>query len=809
MRRLDFYVFREILGPLALGFSVYTFIMLVRFMFLSAEMIIRRGVPFSVVGELLLLTLPNIVVLTLPMALLFGILTAVGRLSSDSELVAIRASGISLAALYRPILVLSLLLTLFNTGITLYALPWGNANLQRLRLEIFSQSVSRQVEPRIFYDEWSDKVLYVFEVAPEGDRWLGVFLTQGLTTHESEVTVADWGEVKVDESGERVVLELGNATTHKVDLNNPDRYQRQDLKKMEILLEDSYTSSRRARISASKGLRELTLPELLDRLDRPDQDAEQRNLIQVEIHKKFAIPVACLVFGLFALPLGYNNRRGGKASGFALSIGVILVYYVLINNGEEAARFGKMEPWLAMWLPNLSLAAIGLFLLARRNRDKSLLLSRIDRWIREDVSGRLLHFSRRRDASRERRRQAQLRRQSEEGAAVRVRVRTFRPRLRFPNLMDRYVLRLFLTVLALVLVSALSLYVVADLSEKIDEILKNQISRQTVLAYYFYLSFQILYDVAPIVMLVATLLTFSLLSRSNEVTAAKALGLSLFRLSLPVVVAATLISGAAAYFQSEVLPLTNQRAQGLEDRIRGRETTQTMRRTDRWLFGRGGYIYNFLHYDPKTRTLQRLQAFKFNRSQTEARSPGSQKLEIESRLVAAHARYDPDLGDGDGGWRFEDGWVREFGGADGNNHYTPFVGAFEARNFNESPNFFAAELRRPEQMSYFELKSYLEDLRASGQSVPEMEVELYNKVAFPVTSLVMVLVALPFAFRLGRQGTLYGLGLSIVLGMVFFAVLALFRQLGVAGVLPAMVAVWSPGALFAVYAVYLFLGVRT
>src|SRR5437764_15022471 len=100
--RLDRYILSEITGPLALGFLVYTFILLLNFLFQSAEMIIRRGLPVAIVGRLLLYTLPNIVVLTIPMSLLFGILIAVGRLSSDSQLIAMRSSGISLVTLYRP-----------------------------------------------------------------------------------------------------------------------------------------------------------------------------------------------------------------------------------------------------------------------------------------------------------------------------------------------------------------------------------------------------------------------------------------------------------------------------------------------------------------------------------------------------------------------------------------------------------------------------------------------------------------------------------------------------------------------------------
>src|SRR4051794_11472163 len=356
-------------------------------------MIIRRGLPVSVVGKLLLLTLPNIVVLTLPMSLLFGTLIAVGRLSSDSELVAMRACGVSLLTLYRPILLLSGLFTILNMSLMIYVLPWGNHALQELRLEITTQSVAQQIEPRVFYEEWEGKVVYVFEVPQGSKRWKGVFLAESIpSSANNQITTADWGEVLVDKAGERIVLRLYNAVRHKVDLNAPDRYEVSRHKRLDLILDDQFATGQRAKLSASKGIREMTLKELREQRDDPASSAEQRNLAQVEIHKKFSIPVACLVFGLFALPLGINNRRGGKASGFALSIGVLIVYYIMLNNGEEAARFGKMPAWLAMWLPNLLLATLGDFLLVRRNRDKSLLLTRVDRWVREDVWGGFLRL---------------------------------------------------------------------------------------------------------------------------------------------------------------------------------------------------------------------------------------------------------------------------------------------------------------------------------------------------------------------------------------------------------------------------------
>lgn len=801
--RLDRYILTEILGPLGLGFLVYTFILLMRFLFQSAEMIIRRGLPVSIVGELLLVTLPNIVVLTLPMSLLFGILIAVGRLSSDSELIAMRSSGLSLLTLYRPILFLSTLFFLLNTWLMVYALPWGNHSLQQLRLAITTQSISQQVQPRVFYEEWEGKVLYVFESPPGEDRWKGVFLAESIpATEDNEITIADWGEVRVEPDGERVVLRLYNAVRHKVDLNAPDRYEISRHRRLDLILEEQFTSEQKAKISVSKGIRELTLGELQKLKKDPTASDEQRNLARVEIHKKFSIPAACIVFGLFALPLGINNRRGGKASGFALSIAVIVVYYILLSNGEEAARYGRLQPWVAMWAPNILMAAGGLFLMVRRNQDKSLLLTRLDRWVRQDVWRSLLALKSRRQA----RRRAK---QAESTGTIETAVESTEPerrqkrrpelvlllprvRLAFPNLLDRYVVRLFSRVFILVVMSGISLFVIFDLSETIDEILKNKVPSSIVLNYYKYNALQMFYDIAPIVVLITTLMTFSLLARTNEITACKALGMSLYRLALPALAASLLVTLFCGYLESEVLPASNAKVAQLKDRIRGSETVRTYRRADRqWLFGQGRYIYNYLHYDPQQQSLQRLQVFDFGEDHR-----------LSRRLIADSARY---LGEV---WQFSNGWSRSFNGVEVTD-YKRFNGDKIVR-YPETPTYFESEIRPPEQMRYSELEDYIEELKESGQPVPELQVQLRNKIAFPVVSLVMALVALPFAFRLGRQGgALYGLGISVVLGMVFMGILAFFTTLGEAGALPPAVAVWSPSAVFSILSLYLFLGVKT
>ncbi len=790
MTRLDRYILTETLGPLGLGFAVYTFILLIRFLFDSAELIIRRGLSGGEVLDLVLLSLPSIMVLTIPMALLFGILIAIGRLSSDSELVAMRATGMSLFALYRPILLLSVVLTGVNVYLMAGLLPRANHQLQVKRFEIIAQTAARQVEPRVFYEEWEGFLLYVSEILPGDDLWQGVFLAPAVPTGDNAITTARQGRLSVDDDGEQILLTLFDAITHQVDLRNPDHYQVIRHERLDVVLDDQFTSGQRANLSASKGVRELSLSELRQWRDDPERPDHLRNLASVEIHKKFAIPTACLVFGLFAVPLGFNNRRGGKSSGFGISIGVILIYYVMLSNGEDAARVGRASPWMAMWLPNLIFSAFGLFFMARRNRDKSLLLGRLDRWVRlVNLWGRIRRKAELRQEVRRAARQT-----ARERREVDLVLRLPRFSLRFPNRLDRYVAFLFARVFAIVVFSGLSIYIVSDLTEMASKILENNPGSAVVTRYYAYMSLQIFFEICPILVLVTTLLTFSILSRSNEVMAAKALGISLYRLAIPGLAVAALVAVGCVILQTEVLPASNQKVAEYKDVIRGRTGTRTYRHADRqWMFGQGDYIFNYLYFDPVRQLMKDVQVFEIDPDRR-----------LTRRIYASQAQFDSETER----WVFSDGWARSFSDTSeaqyqvyADPRYSPYP---------EPPDYFLSGNKRPEEMHFTELRDFIAELEHSGQKVPELEVELQNKFAFPTLSLVMCLVGLPFAFRIQRSGgAMYGLGVSLVLGIVMLAIFAFFSTLGETGALPPIAAVWSPSVLFAALSLYLFLGVRT
>src|SRR5258708_4020911 len=279
-------------------------------------------------------------------------------------------------------------------------LPRGNTRLQALRYELATSQASTAIQPRVFYDDYENLMIYVNDVDPHGE-WKGVFVADnrseespnanattpqqlidrgkhntaffGAQHGTTRIIVAESGKLSYIRKTKQIWLNLKNAETHFWDPRKADRYDQNHNDQQRMRLPDKGVSPGDS-FTRARGLRELNLAELYEQArisQNIHSEAEQEiyRLAWVEIHKKFAIPFAGIVFGIVGLPLGITNRRGGRSSGFSLSIGIIVVYYVLIINGEHLAGAGKISPVVGMWAPNALLLALGILALRRANRD--------------------------------------------------------------------------------------------------------------------------------------------------------------------------------------------------------------------------------------------------------------------------------------------------------------------------------------------------------------------------------------------------------------------------------------------------------
>ncbi|HEX3110172.1 MAG TPA: LptF/LptG family permease, partial [Thermoanaerobaculia bacterium] len=345
MKILTRYILKEMFGPTMLGLLFYTSIILMKQLFDLAGLIIRQSLALGTVMHLLGLSMPHIVVLTIPMSLLFGILIAVGRLSADSEIIAMRALGISTRTIYLPVFLFSFVIFLLNLYLMNTWLPRANAEFTRMRLEIATSGAQKEIRPRVFYDDFENVIVYVNDIEPRTGEWRGVFVADtrsedstakygstpaGISAAAAQehpnaaagamgqrsgqrVSVAQRGAIVVVKPQQQLWLNLYNSSTHIWDPRRPDRYDVNSNALQRIFLGDKYQTdpNRLAHSLREMDLRQLwTQQKLLARTT----DRETYNLAWVEIHKKFSIPFACIAFGVLGLPLGITNRRGGKSS---------------------------------------------------------------------------------------------------------------------------------------------------------------------------------------------------------------------------------------------------------------------------------------------------------------------------------------------------------------------------------------------------------------------------------------------------------------------------------------------------------------
>jgi lipopolysaccharide export LptBFGC system permease protein LptF len=257
------------------------------------------------------------------------------------------------------------------------------------------------------------------------------------------------------------------------------------------------------------------------------------------------------------------------------------------------------------------------------------------------------------------------------------------------------------------------------------------------------------------------------------------------------------LTGIVFLIQEEVMPASNYQAEELRNRMRGgtARTFDVLNR--RWIVGRQGQIYHYVYYDPRRRELNQLSIYEFD----------VQSWRLSRRTHVARAVWDPASSEKQPRWSATDGWVREFraGGADVGEYST-----FQTKTLAlEAPDYFGTEQPDSERMNYVQLKKYIGYLRAGGFDVTKPEVALQQKLAFPFIPLIMTLIAIPFAVTTGRRGALYGIGIGIVLAMVYWISSQVFAAIGSGGLVVPLLAAWAPNILFAGSAAYLLLTVRT
>lgn len=728
------------------------------------ETIFHGLVPSSLVYGLALALLPTVFVFTIPMAVLAGTIIGLGRIGSDSELVAMRAAGVGTWRIVWPALALGLIATAATFDLNLKEAPRAQQQLKSVALRSALYKLESPVEPRTFTSDIPGYVIYVRDGDKARGEWGRVFIQSQEADRSTVLYTARSGRIDSSDEKSELVLRDGMKTR----LPSPEaRDQSYPQERLDDL---------RVAFNTGRG-------NLLARMQKSDSDPDQmgwsdlrRKIAQstgpekreasMILHKRLAFSLSPLVFSLFGSALALRLRRGSRGFGVLISLFIMLIYYLLTLGGDQMARAGSLPPVVGAWLATALTMALGIVLLTVRRRE-------IGSWFKRTKEPAALIAD---DES------APARRLRRAGARRWV--------TRFPTLLDWGILRTMGLSFLFGFVALVLIFNVFTTFELWRFIAANRASIELVVRYLFYLLPLVSVELFPGSVLVAALMTYALIARRREAVAWWASGQSVYRLMLPGLSFAILISAGSWFVQERVMPEANVRQDSLRARIRGSIAQVANGSERRWLVSADGSRIYAYEFDERRQVLLKPTIYEFDKEQVELKRVTSGE---EGKWLA--------------GGEFEITRAHWF------NLDEALVTQQSAAQLKISgvdpPSVFKPTVDRPSQLSADRLRTYIKTLKARGADTAVLAVALQRKYAAPFSVIVMALIGMPLAISLGRKSTVVALCSAVVVSLAFWLVSGGFQQLGEHALLPPGPAVWTPIVIFACGGLYFISRVRT
>ncbi len=361
------------------------------------------------------------------------------------------------------------------------------------------------------------------------------------------------------------------------------------------------------------------------------------------------------------------------------------------------------------------------------------------------------------------------------------------------KIFHKYILSEFLKLFVLTMVLFLTIFLLVEFVDKMDSIMNEKIRAEEAAAYFLYKIPGLVNLITPIAVLMATTLTLGILSRHSEITAIKAGGTSILKITTPILICAVLISFIVILVNEAVVPVTNDRAMAIENKWLNKKPSEFFGDEGIWL-KRGSGLYNIKKVDIDNNTIEGITFYSI-------KDPFN-SFKADSKVIAQSAVWV------DEGWQAGVARVTHFTEDGAIEESVEIAYVFPELSPPEELDFSGTE-RGQEDMGYLELKNYIAELKDEGYNTDKVVVDLYGRISFPLVNIIMVLIGIPFALRPGRHGGIAdGIAVSVVIAFSFWIVFAVARSLGQSGVLPPIVAAGFPDLLFVAVGVYLFTYVR-
>lgn len=755
LKSIDRYILKEISSPFAIGLSVYTFTLLIHNVFkLSDELISKKASTITII-KILIYIMPFLLTVTIPIATLMGVLAALSRMSTDSEIIAFRTMGINNMRILKPVMLFSLFSFLCTALLTMYITPEANFRLDRTTQQFRLSLVYSEIKPRVFKRLYP-YVIYFNEMDNRTKEWKEVFLYSRRDGSRDTIISAQRGMLVGGKAGEDTSIILKNAQVHSFERKKPDT----DYAVVHYnYLKEEVPNLMRLRQTRRRG--QLNLVNLIQHMkQKPDN-----KLLQIEFNRRFSIPFACLALGFLALSMGIFTKKGGNITGFIISLGITFIYYTIEMFLENMAKKGIVSPFLGIWSPNILLIVTGIFLYYYSSREKSINWERFVSFF--TGIGRRLVPAREKFVS-----------QPKE-----------KIRLKGIKKIDLYVVKKLMLTFVFIFFTLIFVFYIIDLLELIDDLVDNNIPFHYALKYLFFHTPEIINFALPVSILTAVLLSFSIMSKNNEIVAVQVSGISLQRLAMPALILGLLFSVAFFAIQEAILPGATKKAEENKFIIRKIEQPKDIEINKNWIMAKNNQIY------ANTFDYKRKRYLNFNSISLD------RHFEFKKRIFAKTAVWENDHQ-----LKLGDGFIREFDRGEQISH-TSFKK--KVITIGEGKAIFSKKIIFSRHLNIQGLKKYIKYLKENNSDSGMYEAKLFHKYANPLSCLVMVLIAIPFSFMMGKKGTIYGIGIAVAISMVFWFTMAIFNSLGTNGILSPFMSAFAPIFIFAAISFFLFINIKT
>jgi lipopolysaccharide export system permease protein len=334
------------------------------------DLIINKGVSLSDILILLATLLPTFFSISLPLAFLMGIMIGLGRMSADSEIVALKSAGIGLASISVPVFTLALIFALLTGATNIWVKPWGYRAFATKSFEIVRQKAVIGFQPRVFMSQFNGLVLYANEIDDRTDQMHGLFIVENKPESTSWV-FADSGNILTDDKSETVTIRLHDGVIHRQQPDSADNYQLIHFSSYDVQPEMSPMDSRETQKDFKP--KELPIGKLWSDISSEVEPSKVQDL-QAELHLRLTSPLAPLLFVLFGLPFSMQSHRSGRSGGFVMGLFIFFSYYFMLSLAHTLTKDAAAPPWLTFWTAHLLLGGAGIFFLRQASLEQPNLL---------------------------------------------------------------------------------------------------------------------------------------------------------------------------------------------------------------------------------------------------------------------------------------------------------------------------------------------------------------------------------------------------------------------------------------------------